>query len=151
MVLNDDYNGKDLSDCLAMLRKIEYKKNDYSNINGDNILNIECTDVEGKKYVFLNGKYVEPNDKNLPFFSYVARLTKKIASMDSNNMSVSQDYIASNIDKTLIYGKDLKKSASNYDEFKKMIPLFFDPQVVKHTARQFNNFVQKIMNNYFGV
>ena len=150
MVLKDDYNGKDLTAYNEMLNKIEFVKNDYKNINGDNILNIECVKSDYGKAILLNGKLVPANDKNLPFFSYFAKLTKKIAAMN-NNMIVDKDYVSKKADNILIYGENLSKLIPNSVGIEKRNQSFFDKELVKETANEFNNFLQAIMNNYFGV
>ncbi|CDE44365.1 unknown [Clostridium sp. CAG:768] len=150
MVLKDDYNGKDLTAYNEMLNKIEFVKNDYKNISGDNILNIECVKSDYGKAILLNGKLVPANDKNLPFFSYFAKLTKKIAAMN-NNMIVDKDYVSKKADNILIYGENLSKLIPNSVGIEKRNQSFFDKELVKETANEFNNFLQAIMNNYFGV
>lgn len=151
MVLKDDYNGKDLTAYNEMLNKIEFVKNDYKNINGDNILNIECVKSDYGKAILLNGKLVPANDKKLPFFSYFAKLTKKIAAMNNNNMIVDKDYVSKKADNILIYGENLSKLIPNSVGIEKRNQSFFDKELVKETANEFNNFLQAIMNNYFGV
>lgn len=150
MVLKDDYKGKDLTAYNEMLNKIEFVKNDYKNISGDNILNIECVKSDYGKAILLNGKLVPANDKNLPFFSYFAKLTKKIAAMN-NNMIVDKDYVSKKADNVLIYGENLSKLIPNSVGIEKRNQSFFDKELVKETAIEFNNFLQAIMNNYFGV
>lgn len=151
MVLKDDYKGKDLTAYNEMLNKIEFVKNDYKNINGHNILNIECVKSNYGKAILLNGKLVPANDKNLPFFSYFAKLTKKIAAMNNNNMIVDKDYVSKKADNILIYGANLSKLIPNSVGIEKRNQSFFDKELVKETANEFNNFLQAIMNNYFGV
>lgn len=151
MVLKDDYNGKDLTAYNEMLNKIEFVKNDYKNINGHNILNIECVKSNYDKAILLNGKLVPANDKNLPFFSYFAKLTKKIAAMNNNNMIVDKDYVSKKADNVLIYGENLSKLIPNSEGIEKRNQSFFEKELVKETANEFNNFLQAIMNNYFGV
>lgn len=150
MMLKDDYNGKDLTAYNEMLNKIEFVKNDYKNINGHNILNIECVKSNYGKAILLNGKLVPVNDKNLPFFSYLAKLTKKIEAMN-NNMIVDKDYVSQRADNVLIYGENLSKLIPNSAGSEKRNQSFFDKELIKETANEFNNFLQAIMNNYFGV
>ena len=94
---------------------------------------------------------VTANDNNLPFFSYFAKLTKKIAAMNNYNMIVDKDYVSKKADNVLIYGENLSKLIPNSAGIEKRNQSFFDKELVKETANEFNNFLQAIMNNYFGV
>ncbi|MFQ8626748.1 MAG: hypothetical protein ACLSA2_10005 [Candidatus Gastranaerophilaceae bacterium] len=40
----------------------------------------------------MNGKQVDVNDKNLPIFTYLAKVSKRIAGMPDKNFVVNEDY-----------------------------------------------------------
>lgn len=151
MVLSDDFRGNDLSDFYSAIEKITSNKSHYQNPIGSDLLNIECQEEKTAKRIYINGKYIEPNDKNLPLFSYIGKLTKKIASMADKEMIVNQDYIYNEADEALIFGTKISENLPDFLTPDKYMPNFFDRSGVKTMAKKVNNFVQKIMNNYFNV
>ena len=71
--------------------------------------------------------------------------------MNNNNMIVDKDYVSKKADNILIYGENLSKLIPNSVGIEKRNQSFFDKELVKETANEVNNFLQAIMNNYFGV
>lgn len=154
MVLIDDFKGKDLTVFKNVIAKTKNSFTEYKNPVSRDILNIECVSQPGNEYnsaMYINGHFVETNDDNLPIFSYIARLSKQIAGMPEKNMIVNRDYKKYMADETLIYGVSLKDNFPHNADTEKLTNSFFDTQAVKATAQYVNDFVQGMMNRYFGV
>mgnify|MGYP001667812547 FL=1 len=151
MVLRDDFNGKDLTEFSNVIKKVTDTPKKFKNEISPEILNIECISGEGRfsDAVAVNGEILEVNDKNLPVFSYIAKMTRKIGSMSDKNMVVDNDYKNYVADESLIYGAKISDNLpSNLDRLN-LINQFFEKDKVKVAAQQVNDFIQNIMNKYF--
>ena len=151
MVLSNDVKGKDLEDFNSVIAKITNNKPYYKNSISEDILNIECQEQDKIKKIYINGKYIEPNDKNLPIFSYIGKLTKKILAMHDNDMVVNKDYIDNVADDALVYGTKISAGLPDFLRPEQYMPQFFEQDAVKKTTSFVNKFLQKIMNNYFNI
>lgn len=157
MVLSDDFSGKDFEEFKSIISKITKNPDDYSNPILPDILNIECyskkkSNSAYKNSIFINGKKLAVNDNNLPIFSYIALLSKKIIAFNDKNFKVNDDYKKYFANDAIIYGISIDKSSfqRNIDKTK-LINFSFNPESVKNTSQYINDFVQDLMNRYFGV
>jgi len=141
MTLCNNYNGKDFSDFNNAVKKAG-KSPAYFKDNS-NILNIECYKNLKTNNIYINGRYISVCDQNLPIFSYLARLTKKITQM--TEMVSSNDYKKYEAGKNLIYGA---KITTNYPE---IFNVFFEKQRVKDGAGIINDFIQNMMEKYLDI
>lgn len=154
MVLTDDFRGKDLSEFKSVIDRVAKKSKNFRHKDGVEFLNIEkcdCldgTDITNSMKFYLNGKEVKLKDENLPIFSYLAKLTKKIANMDKKDMIVNEDYKQFEASSKLIYGVEVDKGVlgkpDDYDRF-------FSKSIVKSCAKSVNSVIQAVMESYFGV
>ena len=99
--------------------------------------------------VAVNGELLEVNDKNLPVFSYISKLTRKISSMSDKNMVVDNDYKDYVADEALIYGAKISGNLPSNVSRLNVISQFFEKDKVKASAQHVNDFIQNIMNRYF--
>ncbi len=151
MVLRDDFNGKDLTEFRNVIKKVTDTPSKFNNEISSEILNIECVSGGGRfeDGVFVNNELLEVNDKNLPVFSYISKLTRKISSIHDKDMIVDNDYRDYVADEALIYGARISdKLPSNVSRLN-FISQFFEKDKVKASAQQVNDFIQNIMNRYF--
>lgn len=151
MVLTDDFNGKDLSEFHNALRSITNNKLDIINKNGADILNIERVKFGEQRALFVNGKFLEANDENIPMFTYIAKLTRKIANMKNKDMIVNNDYKDVMADKVLIYDTKVSDVLPFNPEGTDFYEQYFHKDIAKHTAKQINASLQKIMEEYLCV
>ena len=154
MVLTDDYKGKDLTEFKAVLERVAKKSKNFRHKDGVEFINLEKRDdmygksVEDSVKFYLNGKKVEVNDENLPIFSYLAKLTRKISKMDSKDMVVNNDYKNYEASSKLIYNQELSESDLNIIKDSSLLDRFFDKDIVKNCAKLTNDLIQVVMENY---
>lgn len=151
MVLKDDVNGKDLTEFNSVIKKITDTTSHYKNNVNPDVLNIECGKYGKLKSLYINGKYIEANDKNLPVFSYLGKLTKKISAMPDKNFYIDKDYLMTEADEALIHGVKMSENLPDFIKTKEFIKQFFEVSYVKKTAKDINNFIQNLMNKYFNI
>ena len=151
--MSNDSNGKDLAEFKSVIAKVTPDLEKFRNNISLEIVNVECkssgwhfTDA-----LYLNGEEVKVNDKNLPIFTYIAKVTKKITGMPDNNFIVNEDYKDFIADESLIYGIRLTDSIPEEVSRLNLFNQFFQKDNVKTGAKQINDFIQNIMNKYFEV
>ena len=152
MVLRDDLKGKDFSEYNQVLHRITKSPSDfYFKPDEKNILNIECYSDRNGDVLMLNGNVIEPENKTMPIFSYIAKLTRKIANMLEKDMVVNKDYVNYEAQTNLIYGSKINIRHVLPEQKSQFLNGFFDKDGVKYGAEQVNEFIQRIMNRYFDV
>ena len=152
MVLRDDLKGKDLSEYKMALHKVTDSPSDfYFHPESPHVLNVECYSDRNGDVLMLNGNVIEPENKTMPVFSYIAKLTRKIANMPEKDMSVNKDYVAYEAPTNLIYGSEINVRQSSPEQKSVFLNGFFNKDGVKYGAEQVNEFIQRIMNKYFDV
>lgn len=148
MTLCDDVHGKDLQEFKDVLQKITggcFKNEDHSQL-----LNLECLPTtDGRRFLSVNGVVLEEKDENLPMFSYIAKLTRRISEMPKKDMVVNNDYKNIAGRETLIAGIEIE----NYDELVEngTVEQIFDKDWVKDAASKINKFIEKMMYSYLGI
>ncbi len=150
MVLSDDFNGKDLKEFYAALDKIPKTQYGYGHPFAKDILNIECTSLDNFNVLLINGRPIKVDDDHLSIFSYIARLTRKIAGMDDKNMVVNKTYKEFAADELLIFGEQISKMKES-GHSAKSLDYFLNRSIVRDGAKKVNSFIQKMMNQYFGI
>lgn len=148
MVLSNDYNGKDLDEFLNILKKMPKTEFSLINSQGKDVLNLESTQVAGSKWIFVNGYPLKMDDAHLPMYTYLAKLSKKIAGMTDKEMVVNQTYKDYAADEILIYKSKVSEKIGE-DNFRKSLDSYFDRGRVRAAAKEFNDFIQKMMKDYF--
>lgn len=152
MVLSDDFNGKDLTEFKKVICKISSKPFEYANDVSSDILNIKF--LHGKnnqlENIFVNGKNLQVNDKNLPMFSFIAKLTKRIGQMSDKNIVVNNDYVENVAERALVYGEDLSQYMP-FNDKQKSFGVFIEKNWVRQSAQKTNEFIQKMMESYLGI
>ncbi len=152
MVLRDDVKGKDLSEYKLVLRKITDSPSDYHfDPDSPNVLNVECYSDRNGDVLMLNGNVIEPDTNTMPVFSYIAKLTRKIANMPKKDMVVNNDYVNYEAQTNLIYGSKIAVNGASPQQKFEFLGGFFNKDDAKYGAEQTNNFIQKIMGKYFDV
>jgi len=151
LVLTDDFHGKDLQEFKTVLSKVKGDSSVYKNEEYPSVINLECLREGGNQgWLSLNGTILEENDANLPVFSYLAKLTRRIMNMPDKEMVVNNDYKNYAANDILIHGTDFGDS---YEQLIKygVVDKMFDRDNVRDGAKSLNNSIQKIMNKYFGI
>lgn len=152
MVLRDDLKGHDLSEFKSVLKKVTNNSSDYYFSKSEpNILNVECYNDKYESHVMLNGNILNVENKTMPLFTYLAKLTRKISNMQNKDIAVNKDYVTFEAPKTLLYGVEVDCGNVSLDKQYKKMSRFFDKDDVKQGAQVVNDFVQNLMNIFFDV
>ena len=151
MVLRDDFNGKDLAEFKSVIGKVADKSKNFKNANDPNVLHVECrTDVNHFDEIFLNGKKLDVNRENLPVFTYLAKVTRRILGMSDKEMVVNQSYKEFEAVNNLVYnGKNLVPE--NKKMIEENVDQFFDKNTVRKGAKTTNDFIQDLMMKFLGM
>ena len=152
MVLSDDLKGHDLSEFKSVLKKVTNTPSDYYFSKSEpNILNVECYNDKYKSHVMLNGNVLNVENKTMPLFTYLAKLTRKILKMPEKDIVVNKDYVTYEAPNNLIYGGEIKFDKISDDEKFQKLSSLFDKDSAKNGAKFVNDFVQNLMNRFFDV
>jgi len=157
MQLTDDEQGNDLE----KFKKSFYKNqnlNDYlTAYDGALSINVSTNvkkeeDYLPNKYTFyVNGTELEVNDDNLPVFSYLAKLTGKIANKKDSEMGGDVNYIKSpNFLKGTSLGYFFKQyfySNTNIN-IPDTLDQLFNPNLARYRAKMINNAINETMIDY---
>lgn len=149
MLTNDSY-GQDLQEFTDVLSKITSNSSVYKAEDYLNVLNLECLHgADDNRWLSVNGTILEPNDKTVPMFSFLAKLTRKIMNMPEKEMSVNEYYKNNIANDVLVYGQEF----DNYEQLVKdgFIDKLFDKNNVRDGAKNINDSIQKIMNKFLGI
>ena len=149
--LTDDYNGKDLSEFRAALKKANTGSGYINSVNPEfvNVMAVITVEKDGfKNAVYLNNNELEVCDKNLPIFSNIAKITRKVASTPFDKFILNQDHLSSD---DLRYGMlldmDLKEQCGNsYDS---LMAHAHAPETAAAGAMAVNYFIHSVMLDYF--
>lgn len=152
MVLRDDAKGNDFSEFKAALSKVTKSPQEYYfDKKEPNILNVECYSDRSENLLMLNGNVLDVDNKTMPLFTYIAKLTRRIANMPERDMVVNKDYVTYEAPGNLIYGGQIKLDGASYKQQLEFFSRFFEKDSAKYGAEQVNDFIQKIMNKFFEV
>lgn len=156
MQLTDDYNGKHYTELTDALKKARLPFSEFKNPVNKNFLNFfisrEFYNENGRLFkdteFILNGKELKLEDKNLSFFSYIAKLVREIAHKPSKEFIVNNDYLDSeNLSQGLCFGNDLYAifGKDYYDKVREI----HNPQNVKEGLKEIDNVIDAEMIEYF--
>lgn len=156
MQLTDDYNGKHYTELTDALKKARLPFSEFKNPVNKNFLNFfisrEFYNENGRLFkdteFILNGKELKLEDKNLSFFSYIAKLVREIAHKPSKEFIVINDYLDSeDLSQGLCFGDDLYAifGKDYYDKVREI----HNPQNVKEGLKEIDNVIDAEMMEYF--
>ena len=156
MQLTDDYNGKHYTELTDALKKARLPFSEFKNPVNKNFLNFfisrEFYNENGRLFkdteFILNGKELKLEDKNLSFFSYIAKLVREIAHKPSKEFIVINDYLDSeDLSQGLCFGDDLYAifGKDYYDKVREI----HNPQNVKEGLKEIDNVIDAEMIEYF--
>lgn len=155
--LTNDESGNDLDEFRKAIKKTGSPEKYTTAYEGAVSVNVSTTEPEeeymSKKHRFyLNGSPLETNDKNLPVFSYLCKLTNKIQEKDPKEMGASVEYIQSsdfmNGSSIGYFIKQVFQANPKTDIFP-MLNNIYKPSVAKAGAKIVNDAVNETMCDYF--
>jgi hypothetical protein len=151
LTLCNDANGNELQEFNDVLNRIgEQTSSSILNEKMPEALNIECLELlTGKKYLYVNGTILEETDRDLPLFSFIAKITKKVSKMREKDMVIDDKYKKFDARNNLLYDAECQ----NYDDLYEdgSADTFFNKRIVRNSSKKINEFIVDIMNSYFGV
>lgn len=154
MQLTDDVNGADFSEFKKAAATTDLKNfyhpvyPDFLNIKSYKLIDLTNAVTPETYKLFINNHShpIHINDKNLKFFTYLAKLLKKIQQIPVEKFPVSRSFInEGSVHKSLFLGRD--PAPNTYQ----IIRHVFSPLNVKAQAHCINDNLQKIMLSYFGI
>lgn len=150
--LKDDENGKDLSEYKQLIKKFpDFQHEHYSNFIHISTMQVGKGD-DMETNTFLNGNLVPENDKYLPIFSYIGKLTKKISNLPNDKFPVDEAYKRSDFAKfATIYDEEmLSEELKELNYFKLNSPdEIYQPENVKGCANEICKNITNCMMEYF--
>ena len=150
--LTNDEVGQDLAE-FQKLNKASGEK--YKNFYGENFVNILVQRLYNKdkgrsEFLFeLNGKDLPIDRNSLPFFTFLAKLTKNIQKMPDDNFKLESRYLYSNNARFgIIFGRDMFLICKQ--DYMYILKTIAESQRVKSVASGINNVIQDAMIDYLG-
>ena len=158
--LTDDYNGKDLSEFYEVLKKCQNSSGISKNKDDPRFIQIITRTVVNAInpcenniiQVLVNGKEIEVKDENLPLFTYLAKLTRKIGNMKNSEFIYDNDfkygdagkkYLIPNYDLDILSNSIGMKSRDLADKI-------YSSDISRKGAKTINKIIHKQMINYLG-
>ena len=148
--LTDDDNGEDLTEFNS-LRYTTNTGNKYKNPVNEDFVNIfairndNYTDSMEHYKFLLNGQPLVPQRKVLPFFTFLAKLTRNV--QVQKKFGLDKDYITSEDARYgILPGHDLHSVLGS--QYEKVLEGMSNPSNVKLSSRRINNMIQGAMEDY---
>jgi hypothetical protein len=150
--LTDDFNGKDLTEYKESLAKSAIAGKFHPN-NKDmiNIVTVNLDPFSKEDFkVFINKANLNPEDKNLRLFSFVAKLLKRIAKQKPSEFEINKDYLRSE-EPALVttLGVDARDVLKDEDAYLDFLDVAYDPQKIKEMAKAEFFDIHNCMVRYF--
>lgn len=155
--VTNDEDGNDLDEFNKAIEKTENPqkyKTKYKGAVNINVFSTEPDEEYGstEHKFYLNGSLLKVNDKNLPVFSYLAKLTTKIENKNDNELGSSIDYVQT---PDFINGSSIGyfiKQAFVENPNTDILFLLnnaYNPQNTKVGAGKINSAIDEAMTDYF--
>lgn len=142
--LKDDEDGNDLSEYKKLINTHQSFQNPYYS----NFVNIACINNHGTNVFKLNGVIIPETDEFLPFFSYIGKLTRKIANTPEEKFVNDRKYLISPyVDRALLMNRSLSVELNTYPE--NYINEIHNPKHIKTCAKNINKSLEHAMMEYF--
>ena len=143
--LTDDEFGNELSEFKKIIKTtggefLNRLNKDFVNIN---YFSINRDDAPA---FILNGKLLQETDQNLPIFTFIGKLTKKISKMHNDNFVNDLSYLKFQSDSALLLDQKLSKALD--EEFPYCLERFHQPDKIKKGAAKINKGLQHLMIEY---
>lgn len=145
--LTDDEYGKDFTEFQKLIKRYG---TDIINPLDSDFININTFTINNEfNSVYLNGIKIPECDENLPIFSFIGKITKKISEMNHKDLKVDSDYITSNYaEKALLL--DVKLSDFFEQPASECLEHVHSTENVKKGAEIINKKINQIMIDYLG-
>ena len=145
--LTNDSSGHDLSDFVNLTKPTGKH---FINPFHKTFVNIDHFSLNRDEMptLYLNGEPLVMGDEHLPLFSFIAKLTKKIAKMPEENFVNDLGYLRSSYaDKALLMSRNISEELG--EPFPECLERFHQPDKIKKGAAKINKLIQEMMAEYF--
>lgn len=143
--LTDDELGKDLSEFKNIIKNTGGKF--FNKINKDFVnINYFSINRDDAPAFLLNGKLLQETDENLPIFTFIGKLTKKITKIPEESFVNDLDYLKFQANRSLLLDRNLSEELD--EEFPYCLERFHQPQKIKKGAAKINKELQNMMIEY---
>lgn len=151
--LTDDYNGKDLSEFKEILKKCATKEESYIFPHDSNFLHLFTAQYENSidiPELFVNWIKVPTENKTMPLFTYIAKVTKRIASMKSKDFIVDNDFKYGPDGNEYIFPMKKLTDFIYPENIPRTLDMIYSQHSCKYGADKINNDIQTQMLDYLG-
>lgn len=138
--LTNDVKGKDLSEFREVLQRC---KPDIGNCKfpQDDFVHIMTSAYDNKEYVpklAVNRNILPVNNKTVPMFDYIAKLTRTIIKMNDAEFNKNRNSKLGYINDYLIPELKLNDIVSSFREFMNIYSCVIDPNTCRTVAKKIN-------------
>ncbi len=144
--LTNDQFGRDLEEYRELIKNFPEFENPFSN-KFVNIAHCKRYDTDSFQ---LNGKNIPENDKHIPIFSFLSKITKKISTLPDEQFTQDLSYLKSNLaDYGLLMDKRLTEELNQ--PIADIIDAIHNPDNIRKCSKNISKGIIRSMLEYFKV
>lgn len=153
--LTNDFKGKDLTEYENVMRKCSDSFGHYFP-HDKNFLHIQTQkfifndeDFETVPQLVVNGYVVPTENKTMPLFSYIAKLTKRVLASSEKDIKISNDFKYGPDGDSYLTGMRVSDNVENPEQKRLLLDSFYSLPEAKKGAKSINDAIQAQMMDYF--
>lgn len=153
--LIDDNKGKDFSEYKDVMRKCSESFEHYFP-EDKNFLHVQTIkyfpddeDFETVPQLVVNGYVVPTENKTMPLFSYIAKLTKRVLASSEKDIKISNDFKYGPDGDSYLTGMRVSDNVENPEQKRLLLDSFYSLPEAKKAAKSINDAIQAQMIDYF--
>lgn len=150
--LTDDYNGNDLTEFNEVVKKCQPDLGECTfpfNKNFINIFTSKFRKIDSVPELYVNFKKVPMTSRTMPLFSYVARLTRRLAKVKPEKLEINHCFKFGPDGDRFIYGDiGISDIVRDSDKLEQALNSIYSPNAVKIGAKRINQDIQEQMEDY---
>lgn len=151
--LTDDYQGNDLTEFKEIAKKCRPLLGNMNFAKNSNFIHIMTSTTNLKDDVpgmAVNHIVIPARKETLPLFSYIAKLTRRIANMTDKEFIINNDFKYNNDGESFIFPlikvSDLTKH--NKQKTNQLLDEIYSPENNRKVSQIINNHIQQQMEDY---
>lgn len=153
--LTNDSKGKDLTEYENVMRKCSDSFGHYFP-EDKNFLHVQTIkyfpddeDFETVPQLVVNGYVVPTENKTMPLFSYIAKLTKRVLASSEKDIKISNDFKYGPDGDSYLTGMRVSDNVENPEQKRLLLDSFYSLPEAKKGAKSINDAIQAQMMDYF--
>ena len=151
--LTDDYNGNDLTEFKKIAKKCRPILGNMNFAKDPNFIHIMTSSLNAKGDIpemAVNYIVVPPRRETLPLFSFIAKLTRRIAHMADNEFIINNDFKYNKDGDSFIFPivKVSELTKNNEQKTKQLLEEIYSPENNREVSKLINKHIQTQMENY---